>query len=59
MPVAVKVITHSSADDDRIKQELTLSISFDHPNLVRALHYARVDIGPHRPSDVPQVRCHT
>eukprot|EP00878_Enallax_costatus_P019450 GHUV01020521.1.p1 GENE.GHUV01020521.1~~GHUV01020521.1.p1 ORF type:complete len:288 (+),score=67.25 GHUV01020521.1:538-1401(+) len=48
-PVAVKVITHSSADDDRIQQELTLSISFDHPNLVRALHYARVDIGPHKP----------
>lgn len=48
-PVAVKVITHSRADDTRISQELTLSISFDHPNLVRALHYVKVDINPRSP----------
>eukprot|EP00878_Enallax_costatus_P002645 GHUV01002830.1.p1 GENE.GHUV01002830.1~~GHUV01002830.1.p1 ORF type:complete len:787 (+),score=114.21 GHUV01002830.1:311-2362(+) len=45
-PVAVKIITHSSADDDRIKQELVLSLSFDHPNLVRALHYSKMKINP-------------
>jgi serine/threonine protein kinase len=48
-PVAVKVITHSRADDTRISQELTLSVSFDHPNLVRALHYVKVDINPQAP----------
>jgi hypothetical protein len=45
-PVAVKIITHSSADDSRISQELALSLSFDHPNLVRALHYAKLRVNP-------------
>ncbi|KAF6258032.1 hypothetical protein COO60DRAFT_1693831 [Scenedesmus sp. NREL 46B-D3] len=45
-PVAVKVITHSSADEPRISQELALSLSFDHPNLVRALHFAKLRINP-------------
>jgi hypothetical protein len=42
----VKIITHSSADDARISQELALSLSFDHPNLVRALHYAKLRCSP-------------
>jgi hypothetical protein len=45
-PVAVKIITHSSADDSRISQELALSLSFDHPNLVRALHFTKLRINP-------------
>jgi hypothetical protein len=42
----VKIITHSSADDSRISQELALSLSFDHPNLVRALHFTKLRINP-------------
>jgi CO/xanthine dehydrogenase Mo-binding subunit len=45
-PVAVKIITHSSTDETRISQELALSLSFDHPNLVRALHYAKLRVSP-------------
>jgi len=48
--VAVKVIVHSQADESRIQQELSLSLSFDHPNLVRALHYDQMNITPGRPS---------
>lgn len=44
--MAVKIITHSSADDDKIARELALSLSFDHPNLVRALHFAKLRINP-------------
>eukprot|EP00775_Hariotina_reticulata_P003224 gene3224-3501_t len=49
-PVAVKVIAHSQMDDRRIHQELSLSLSFNHPNLVRALHYVQMRITPGRPS---------
>lgn len=52
MPVAVKVITHSSKDDDRIGRELALSLSFDHPNLVRALHFTKIRINNATPTNV-------
>ncbi|WIA39949.1 hypothetical protein OEZ86_013381 [Tetradesmus obliquus] len=45
-PVAVKIITHSSAYNDKIGRELALSLSFDHPNLVRALHFAKLRVSP-------------
>lgn len=52
MPVAVKVITHSSKDDERIGRELALSLSFDHPNLVRALHFTKIRINNATPTNV-------
>jgi serine/threonine protein kinase len=43
--VAVKVISHTDVEEERIQREVQLHLSFDHPNVVRALHYAKVNLG--------------
>ncbi|KAI8471040.1 MAG: hypothetical protein J3K34DRAFT_520806 [Monoraphidium minutum] len=39
--VAVKVLTHSSEDEPFIERELRLSMTFLHPHVTSALHYAK------------------
>lgn len=37
--VAIKKILHSPAESDKIFREIHLSMAFQHPNVVRSLHY--------------------
>jgi hypothetical protein len=43
--VAVKVISHTDLEEERIQREVQLHTSFDHPNVVKALHYAKINLG--------------
>ncbi|GBF89976.1 hypothetical protein Rsub_02682 [Raphidocelis subcapitata] len=42
--VAVKVLTHSAADEPLIEHELRLSETFRHPNVTSALHFTKVKL---------------
>jgi hypothetical protein len=39
-------VTCASAKEPRISRELALTLSLEHPHLVRTLHFARMSIRP-------------
>lgn len=57
--VAVKVIEHNTDTTVPVEREVTLMLSFNHPNIVRAYHFVtRVhtsEVRCHRPTALPCV----
>jgi hypothetical protein len=45
--VAVKIVTHTSAEEPRITRELSLAQQLEHPHLVKTLHFARMTLKHH------------
>ncbi len=43
--MAVKVISHTDLEEHRIIREVELHTSFEHTNVVRAHHYAKLNLG--------------